>query len=177
MTEIEYSRGEEAESLCMACGLCCTGHLFSWVQIKSTEQSRLGQLGLKIIQPEARHHGFSQPCPMWDGECSIYRSKTYPSGCRSFKCRLLRELLDEDIPLLKALRVVKQTREKIAVIDKFLPASKEVSFRELLIEQLDRIPLNPGLVDEEFRSKANELLSDFEKRFGVSDFLGSPKSK
>jgi hypothetical protein len=175
MTEIEYSQGDEAESLCMACGLCCTGHLFSWAQIKKSERNRLQQLGLTLIQPIERQHGFTQPCPMWNGECAIYGSKTYPSGCRAFNCRLLRELLNEDISLSKALKIVKRTKEKIGIVEEFLSVSKGASFRELLIERLERISSKPGLVDEEFRSKANELLIDFDKRFGVRDFLHSPK--
>ena len=178
MTEIEYSRGDEAETLCMTCGLCCTGHLFSWVQIKAAERSRLQQLGLKIIQPSARHHGFRQPCPMWDGECAIYRSKTYPSGCRSFNCKLLRELLDESISLSKASRVVKRTKERISSVEKFLPASKSVSFRERLMERLTRVKNSSGLsnVDAEFLSKANKLLDDFEKHFEVNDLRGLTES-
>jgi hypothetical protein len=178
MTEIEYSRGDEAETLCMTCGLCCTGHLFSWVQIKAAERSRLQQLGLKIIQPSARHHGFCQPCPMWDGECAIYRSKTYPSGCRSFNCKLLRELLDESISLSKASRVIKRTKERISIVEKFLPATKSVSFRERLMEWLTRVKNSSGLskVDAEFLSKGNELLDDFEKQFGVNDLRGLTES-
>ncbi len=171
MTEIEYSRGDEAETLCMTCGLCCTGHLFSWVQIKATERSRLQQQGLTIIQPGAERHGFRQPCLLWDGECAIYRSKTYPSGCRSFNCKVLRELLDESISLSKASRVVKRTKEQISIVEKFLPATKSVSFRERLMERLARVNTSSNLskVDAEFLSKANELLDDFEKQFGVND--------
>jgi len=178
MTEIEYSRGDEAETLCMTCGLCCTGHLFSWVQIKATERSRLQQLGLTIIQPSPRHHGFRQPCPMWDGECAIYRSKTYPSGCRSFNCRLLRELLNESISLSKASRVVKRTKEQIGIVEKFLPTSKSVSFRERLAQRLAHVNNSSNLskVDTEFLSKANELMDDFEKQFGVNDLRGLTES-
>ena len=177
MTKIEYSRGDEAESLCIACGLCCTGHLFSWVQIKSAERPRLDQLELTMIQPSAKQHGFRQPCPMWDGKCSIYHSKVYPSGCRSFNCKLLREVLDESISLSKALRVVKRTKERIGVVDEFLPASRSTSFRERLIERLENVSSKPDAIDKEFRSKANELLIDFKKHFGVRDFRDLPNSE
>ena len=178
MTEIAYSQGDEAESLCKACGLCCTGHLFSWVQIKSAERSRLGQLGLKIIQPDAKKHGFSQPCPMWDGECSIYRSKNYPSGCRSFNCRLLRELLDEEVSLSKALRIVKQTKEKLGVIEKLLPSSSHVSFRDRVVEQLSYLGRSTRLTDaeSELQAELNSLLDEIENRFGVRNFENAPET-
>lgn len=177
MTRIEYSRGDEAESLCKACGVCCTGHLFSWAQIKESERDRLQQLGLVVIQPAEKQHGFTQPCPMWDGECAIYQTKIYPSGCRAFNCKLLRELLDESLSLSRALRIVKRTKEKIGVVEKLLPSSSQVSFRERVVEQLLYLNRSTRLTvaERELQAQLSSSLNEIESRFGVRNFNGIPE--
>jgi len=179
MTEIEYSQESEATELCLACGLCCTGHLFSWVRLKATELNPLEKLGLKVIRNDPRQRGFVQPCPMWNGNCKIYDHPNYPRGCDSYKCKLLRELLDESLELDQALQVVKQAKAKIRSVEKLLPASKEISFREHVIERIeylsDKSELNT--IEVKFQVKANDLLNYFENRFGVNDFIGYQESE
>jgi hypothetical protein len=166
MTEIEYSRASEATTLCKACGLCCTGHLFSWVRLKAVELTPLEKLGLNVIRSDPRQRGFTQPCPMWNGQCTIYQSEYYPRGCDSYRCKLLRELLDESVSLPKALRVVRQAKEMIQEIDAILPASSHISFRERLVAYMER-----GNMEPEFRRKAEALLVFIDKYFGVNDFF------
>ena len=166
MREIEYSQASEATALCKACGLCCTGHLFAWVRLKAVELAPLEKSGLNVIRSDPRQRGFTQPCPMWNGVCTIYDSHNYPKGCDSYKCKLLRELLDESVSLPKALRVVKQAMELIQEVEKFLPPSSVISFRERLITQLEL-----GNANSEFQQKADALLLYFDKHFGVNDFL------
>lgn len=176
MTEIEYSRASDATTLCKACGLCCTGHLFSWVRLKATELSPLEKLGVQVIRDDPRQRGFTQPCPMWNGDCKIYNFHQYPSGCDSYKCKLLRELLDESVELGKALRVVKQTRAKIRSVEGLLPPSAQTSFRERLVERLEHLGNLPSLdsAEADFRFQADELLKLLDRRFGVNDFLVAP---
>ena len=166
MTQIQYSQASEATALCKACGLCCTGHLFAWVRLKAVELTPLENLGLNVIRSDPRQRGFTQPCPMWNGVCTIYDSRNYPKGCDSYKCKLLRELLDESVSLPKALKVVKQAMALIQEVEMFLPPAPEISFRERLIAQLEQ-----GHTNSEFQQKANALLSYFDKQFGVNDFL------
>ena len=166
MTKIEYSRASEASTLCQACGLCCTGHLFSWVRLKAVELNPPEKLGLHVIRSAPRQRGFTQPCPMWNGGCTIYDSPNYPKGCDSYKCKLLRELLDESVSLPKALRVVQQTKKLIQEVDAFLPDASDLSFRERLVTQLEG-----GTTDQAFQRKAQELLQKYEAQFGVNDLI------
>jgi len=170
MTEIEYSRASEATTLCKACGLCCNGHLFSWVRLKAVELAPLQKLGLNVIRSDPRQRGFTQPCPMWNGVCTIYESQDYPRGCDSYRCKLLRQLLDESVSLPKALRTVQKTMKMIREVDMFLPVSPTASFRERLITQMEQ-----RNADADFLQKANELLAFFEKHFGVNDFFDKPE--
>lgn len=166
MTEIEYSRASEATALCKACGLCCNGHLFSWVRLKAVELTPLQKLGLNVIGSDPRQRGFTQPCPLWNGECTIYESPHYPRGCDSYRCKLLRELLDESVSLPKALRVVKQAMEMIQELESFLPASPHISFRERLTAHMEQ-----ENADLQFQLEADALLNFFENHFGVNDFF------
>lgn len=167
MTEVEYSQASEATELCLACGLCCTGHLFAWVRLKAVELTPLEKLGLPVIRNDPRQRGFNQPCPMWNGSCKIYDSPHYPSGCRSYNCKLLRELLDESVELDQALRVVKQAKAKIRSVEKILPQSAHPSFRDRLVEQLEQGEKSTP----EFRAKSNDLLDFFDEQFGANDFI------
>ena len=109
---------------------------------------------------------------MWNGECTIYESPHYPRGCDSYRCKLLRELLDESVSLPKALRTVQKAMKMIREVEMFLPVSPNISFRERLITQMEQ-----GNADADFRQKANELLAFFEKHFGVNDFFDKPREE
>jgi hypothetical protein len=147
--------------------------------LQATELAPLEKLGLNVVRNDPRQRGFLQPCPMWNGICTIYDSPHYPRGCDSYRCKLLRELLDESISLSGALRVVKQAKEKIRVVENLLHASEHNSFRDRLVERLEYVNNSSAtdVSEVEFRSKAGELLDCFENQFGANDFLDLPKSE
>jgi len=157
-----------ATTLCKACGLCCTGHLFVWAKLRSSELDDAESLGLKVLR-EPHQRGFNQPCPLWDGVCTVYTSPHYPRFCHTYKCKLLKELINENIPLPEALNVIEQTKEMIDEVESLLPVSTADGFRERLVAHMEHGNLDPG-----FRLKANALLRVFEKQFGVNDFFDKP---
>jgi uncharacterized protein len=170
MYDIEESR---AQTLCKSCGLCCSGHLFAWVRLNANELDRSEALGLNVIRNDPRQRGFTQPCPMWNGICTVYTSPDYPRSCGTYKCKVLRELLDEDRTLPNALNTIQETLEMIRELELLLPASSAVSFRERLIahkEALEKLE-QPGEVERDFLVKAGKLLGYYEDLFGVDDFI------
>jgi uncharacterized protein len=169
MTEIAYSRASEASALCKACGLCCSGHLFSWVRLKAPELNRLEKLGVKVIRSDPRQRGFLQPCPLWSGQCTIYDSPDYPSGCKSYNCKLLRELLDESVSLPKALRVVMRAKEQIQEVDSLLPDRTMPSFRERLVTFWES-----AIEGSELHTRARLLVNLLRDDFGVNDLIDQP---
>ncbi len=171
MTNTERTDESPATTLCKSCGLCCTGHLFIWSKLRSAELNSAQALGLNVIR-EPNQRGFSQPCPLWDGVCTVYTSPQYPRFCHTYKCKLLKELLEENIPLPESLTVVQQAMKMIQELEVFLPASSKVGFRERLVAQMEQ-----GNADREFKLKANTLLNFFEKHFGVSDFFDKPREE
>jgi len=170
MTKTEET---DASTLCRSCGLCCTGHLFSWAKLKSNELTSARGLGLNVFGSEPSQRGFSQPCPLWEGECTVYTSPHYPHACGTYKCKLFKEVLDETIPLSNALIVIQQTKEMIAELEIFLPASSNISFRERLVARIEHLEESAKQenADLEFQQRAHELLIYYKKYFGVKDLV------
>lgn len=172
MTDLEKS---QAQTLCKSCGLCCSGHLFAWVRLNANELGRSEALGLNVIRNDPRQRGFIQPCPLWNGICTVYTSPDYPHSCGTYKCKVLRELLDEDTSLSKTLTVIQDTLEMIRELEQLLPDSQAVSFRERLIahkEALEKMDQQGyGIAEKDFLVRAGELLTRYEDQFGVDDFI------
>ncbi|MBK9207349.1 MAG: hypothetical protein IPL71_03190 [Anaerolineales bacterium] len=73
-------------------------------------------LGLTVIRDDPRQRGFTQPCPLWNGICTVYTSPNYPRTCRNYKCVVLKRLLDNDIALPEALSTIRETLSLIREI-------------------------------------------------------------
>jgi hypothetical protein len=170
MTQTEET---DVSTLCRACGLCCTGHLFSWAKLKSNELTSARGLGLNVFGSEPSQRGFSQPCPLWEGECTVYTSPHYPHACNTYKCKLFKEVFDETVPLPNALIAIQQTKEMIAELEIFLPASPNISFRERLVAHIEHVEESAKQenADLEFQQRASELLNQYKKYFGVKDLV------
>jgi len=169
MSDDENTSEPKESTLCKSCGLCCTGHLFSWVRLKASELDSSQALGLNVIRSDPRQRGFTQPCPVWQGVCTVYNSPHYPGGCRKYQCKLLKQMIDGDTPLSESLTIVQQAMVMIREVEALLPASPNISFRERLVAQMEE-----GNADSDFHSKAEGLLAFFELHFGVNDFLDQP---
>lgn len=162
--------------LCKSCGLCCTGHLFLWTKLRSAELDSAEALGLHVFRDVPRQRGFSQPCPLWQGQCTVYSSPHYPHFCRTYKCKLLKKVLDETTPLSDALTTIRGAKELIRELEALLPASPLTNFRERLVEQLEILEEKPTWDDTDLgiRLKADELLRLYETVFGVDDLIENP---
>lgn len=173
MIGMDDTRESQATELCRSCGLCCTGHLFLWVKLKPSELDPAEELGLHVCRSEPSHRGFSQPCPLWKGDCTIYHSSHYPRACRAFKCKLLKELLNEIVSLPEAVRVVGEAKQMVREMEAILPAAETANFRERLVAQIEH-PDETAWKNHsytEFKAQAGALLAFFEQNFGVNDFF------
>ena len=152
-------------TLCKSCGLCCTGHFFIWSKLRSAELDSIESLGLKVFrEPERR--GFNQPPFISHRKCTIYDSPHYPRFCHTYKCKLLKQLLNENIRLPEALTIVQQAKEMIKKLELHLPDSTNDNFRERLVNHIER-----GKADKDFQRKANALLVFLYAHFDVNDFF------
>lgn len=158
-----------ADTLCVTCGLCCTGHLFLWAKLKSVEVETVRGLGLNVLGVEPENRGFGLPCPLWAGKCPIHTSPDYPHACRTYKCKLLKQVIDESTPLPEALEIIEQAKAMIKELKTVLPESKSNNFRERLVAHLDYLEELPtlGAADRQFQQKARELLLLYRKQLAV----------
>lgn len=163
MTVLEES---QANTLCKSCGLCCTGHLFIWTKLRSVELKSVEALGVKVFRSPGER-GFNQPCPLWKGICTIYTTAAYPHFCQTYKCKLLKALLNESIVLGDALARVEEAKQRIAELEVLFPAAPTSNFRERLMAYLE----SQEQPEPQVRAKADELLIMYEQIFGVDDLI------
>jgi hypothetical protein len=173
MTGTDETNETQAEALCKACGLCCTGHLFIWAKLRPRELDPAEALGMEVFRSDPTQRGFSLPCPLWQGQCTIYTSAHYPRVCRAYKCKLLKAVLAENITLPEALFAVEQAKELIHELELLLPASSDVNFRRRLVAHLEHVKASAGQQSgtAEFLLKAEALLAFYETYFGVNDLI------
>jgi hypothetical protein len=127
---------------------------------------------MKVFRDDPSQRGFSLPCPLWKGQCTIHTSRHYPHVCREYKCKLLKEVIAERIPLSDALTVIEKAKEMIHGLKALLPVSANPNFRERLVAQLEQ-----GDADLEFRLQADALLTFYEETFGVTDLIDKPDTQ
>jgi hypothetical protein len=140
--------------------------LFAWAKLKSSELKAAEDLGLKVLGSDPKQRGFNQPCPLWDGECTVYTSPHYPHFCRQYKCALLKKVMDESVALPEALTIIQQAKGLIHELELLLPASSNRNFRERLVHEIE-----DGNEDIEFQEKARVLLVFYKDHFGVKDLI------
>ena len=176
MIDINETNDSKAHILCKSCGLCCTGYLFIWAKLRPAELDSAEALGMQVFRSDPSHRRFSQPCPLWQGQCTIYDTPHYPHVCRAYKCKLLIKLHNDETSLPNALTVVGQTKEMIRELELLLPISSSINFRERLVAHLETLQKSARQekTDIEFSLKAEALLIFYEKVFEVKDFLDLP---
>jgi len=125
---------------------------------------------MNVFRSDPRQRGFSQPCPLWKGECTIYSSPHYPHACRSYNCKLLKEVIAEKESLPHALTVIQGAKKMIREVEALLPSSPITNFRERLVARLE----GHEQMNEEFRRKVDTLLGLYKEVFGVKDLVDTP---
>jgi hypothetical protein len=167
-----------ANSLCRSCGLCCTGHLFIWAKLRPGELDPAEALGLNVFRSDPSQRGFSQPCPLWQGQCTIYASSHYPHICRAYKCKLLKDALAENTSFENALMLVEQAKAMIDELEALFPVSLKSNFRERLVAYLEQSEetARADVALSTLWLKADALVTFYEQVFGVDDLLEKTKS-
>ena len=108
--------GEKLDNLCVRCGLCCTGYVFSEVDVEPEAVGRLEAGGLKIAKDE-KGFCFSLPCAAYKGRCcSVYSDR--PNICRNFKCKLLGRYNERKISLNDAIVIIENIYKIIAELER-----------------------------------------------------------
>jgi len=100
----------DAQQICRQCGLCCSGALFADVELRdSREATAMEALGLEVEEEEGRWL-LVQPCRALAGtECRTYQHR--PECCRTFECKLMRDVRSGAIRFDEATGVIRKFRE------------------------------------------------------------------
>lgn len=102
----------DLSTLCMRCGLCCDGSLFSHVPLLPAEASRLRPLGVGVVEQASGARVLPQRCAALRGTCcTVYTER--PEGCRRYRCLLLGALVEGEVSLEEALGVVAQAHARV----------------------------------------------------------------
>jgi hypothetical protein len=165
--------------LCKTCGLCCTGHLFINAEFKPHEIETTQALGFNVLQSNPEKPKFTLPCHLWKGQCTIYAHPNKPSICGDFRCKILKEVESEELPLNDALTVVQQAKGMILELETQLPAGQDRNFRRRLFEYIIRLERSSSHTNatDTFRLKAGVLLVMFAQRFGVTGLFNKPETE
>ena len=146
--------------------------MFAWAKLKSSELKTAEALGLTVLGSDPKQRGFNQPCPLWDGECTVHASPQYPHYCRLYKCALLKTVIDENVALSEALSTIHEAKQLIRDMEFNLPTSSNKNFRERLINEIE---LRED--DVEFQKKARVLLRFYNDHLGEGFDRSSGRSK
>lgn len=97
-------------SICVGCGLCCDGTLFS--HLAALDEGDLGlplqMLGVELIY-EADPPAFALPCPaVADGVCTIYDLHR-PRACHEFECDVALAVADGRLAVADARAIITRT--------------------------------------------------------------------
>lgn len=131
-------------TLCLACGLCCDGNLFTQVPLAEDEAARLRGRGLPVTVRGDGSPALRQRCGALAGRCcAVYEAR--PAGCRRFVCMLHSALAADELGLTDALEIVARAHALLAAADAVLPAG------EAAVLQRAREALRAGEVGESVR--------------------------
>jgi Fe-S-cluster containining protein len=128
------------DTLCTRCGLCCDGSLFGDVELASrAEATRLELLGLDVEDDDSAGGLLLQPCAALRGtRCGVYQHR--PGCCRTFECRLLKDVRCGAIPVEDARRriadAVTRARRVRGLLAKLGRRGSRLPLRERVAESL-----------------------------------------
>jgi uncharacterized protein len=155
--------------LCLDCGLCCNGTVFSHVGLKLYEITNAPMAELKVERRGHRFH-FFQPCPAHrDDGCSVYDRR--PDACQRFECDLLKDVQLGRIALAQARQVVADTKQRARSIEEHVapPGPTGRSLAKRILNVAERALTDPSLIPESFVDDAlalNDMLRTHFRRAG-----------
>lgn len=145
-------------TLCLACGMCCDGNLFTQVPLAEDEAVRLRGRGLVVIPREDGSPALRQRCEALAGRCcAVYEAR--PAACRRHVCMLHAALAADELSLAEALEIVAQAQTLLAAADAALPPGPAA------VMQRARQALREGDVDAAVRAKVEAARRHLARHF------------
>ncbi|MGE6763697.1 YkgJ family cysteine cluster protein [Corallococcus interemptor] len=102
-------------TLCLHCGMCCDGTLFTQVPLQPAEAQALRQKGLSLLVKEDGAVALPQRCAALEGLCcTVYEER--PDACRRYRCQLFNALAEGEVSLEEAKGVVDTAHAKVDAV-------------------------------------------------------------
>src|SRR5687768_17245006 len=103
---------DDVSTLCISCGLCCSGALFDRARAQPGEIDRMKALGLEVFA-DSKADRLRLPCAMLQGTaCSIYEERF--TVCRTFECRTLKAAKSGEIGFNAARDIIAEAKARLA---------------------------------------------------------------
>ena len=113
----KFETNFRSEDLCLSCGLCCNGSIFSVIPLDNTLKR---QLPLHYLA-DKKHQLLQLPCTHYvENKCGIYNTPEKPHACSQFRCRLLFQLEDGKSSVKESLDTIKEAKAQIEEIQTLL---------------------------------------------------------
>jgi len=139
-TPIPVRAARNGSDLCLQCGMCCDGTLFSTATITEDERAFTTSIGLRVVERGDDTIGFEEPCPHFVGGCcSIYERKK-PAVCSGFRCGVLVGYEKGLVSLEEALDIVDLVRVAVRRLELAMGLPAGGFTANALQQQLDRLP-------------------------------------
>lgn len=123
------------QTICINCGFCCDGTLFSNAVLELGEKGNLPVLIERGYIKKNDGEYFQLPCSYFNGKCSIY-DQHKAHICSAFRCQLLKTFAADKVSFEEAQSIVKNAKKlREDVLNSALVLFPEVEglhFRELL---------------------------------------------
>ncbi len=135
----------EKQSLCLQCGMCCNGVIFSNLRLTPEDDAaRLSRLlPLKRMRARGRAEGdarfqFLQPCAaLVEGRCTIYGDR--PGYCREFECLLLQRVTSGTMGTDDALKKLKRMLRLVRQAGRLLELLRDGNRKQPLAARYRRV--------------------------------------
>ena len=94
------------QEICVGCGLCCDGTLFSHATLQPGERGNLPEKIEQQYVERGDREVFRLPCAYFSGQCTIY-DQPRACVCGTFRCQVLRKVAAQTMPQAQAMQTVR----------------------------------------------------------------------
>lgn len=131
----------QLSEICVKCGMCCDGTLFSRATIKDEADEKLAQsFGLETFTSSVGKRSFKLPCHHFERCCTVY-DKTRPSVCCTYFCKPLREVQQGSSDVIEARKIIEKAllyRSEVLMLASQSETYKAFNIRQLIEEILPK---------------------------------------
>lgn len=126
------------DSICLSCGLCCSGALFRFVALAASDNTAVLEAAGVVLTTKDDRPALPLPCAAHDGSCcTVYADR--PVRCGLFTCALHRRHEAGEVPTDEALAEIATTVELYGIVRSRL---------QHFLHAVDApVPSNPSLAD------------------------------